>query len=331
MSEFQESSVKPEKCENLENGNKARMIIFDLRKPSNEISPDLEMKVIKNCSDEEYKLDNEAYNSMWLDSQQVGYDQVRDGDYVTVALDRSFKLNNCDHNDHSVDQHNLNHIPKTWPMRQAAKSAEPIYDNIPFETNLHRFKPPSSSSEASNSFRSLNTNRNTKKFPNCDKARNQTNRSADLLAEFPDQNSLKGQNLRARQVKEGPPNHKIPSVTKSPNQPIRTKCCECDPNHEPVLCNLPKVPCCLAYMVNSEYPSSQVRERQKKLRRDAREIKRLIKSYMKRFRTRDKTSKEQREWRIVARVMDRLFFLTYIVIITTSLFGLLPKPEEFRF
>lgn len=336
MNEFQECSEKPEKFENTENGSKVKMVIFDLRKPSSETSPDLEMKVIKNCSDEEFKLESNAYNSPCLDNQQV-----RDGDYVTVALDRSFIVNNFNHeegkDEHCIDQpYNLNHFPKTWPMHQAAKSAEPIYDNIPFETNRHSLKLPQSSSDASSSFRSLDISRNTNNIPNCDKASNQANCSADLPAEFPAQNSCKGQKHRARKIKEGSQSYKAPPITKSPttNQPkpsSRNKCCECNPKHEPVSRHLPGVPCCLSYLVDSEHPCPQIRERQKKLRRDAREIKKLIRSYMKRFRTRDKTSKEHREWRIVARVMDRLFFITYIVIITTSLVGLLPKPEEFRF
>ena len=61
------------------------------------------------------------------------------------------------------------------------------------------------------------------------------------------------------------------------------------------------------------------------LQSDAREIRRLIKSYVARLQDKDSNSKVMMEWRIVARVLDRMFFIVYVSIIIISLATIFPK------
>lgn len=61
------------------------------------------------------------------------------------------------------------------------------------------------------------------------------------------------------------------------------------------------------------------------LEADIREIRRLLKAYMMRVENKDAAAKTTKEWRIVARVLDRLFFLCYIGAIVVSLFTIFPR------
>ena len=65
--------------------------------------------------------------------------------------------------------------------------------------------------------------------------------------------------------------------------------------------------------------------RAKALQNDAREIRRIIKSYINRMQDKDASGKVQKEWRIVARVLDRLFFLFYVSTIIISLATIFPR------
>jgi len=63
------------------------------------------------------------------------------------------------------------------------------------------------------------------------------------------------------------------------------------------------------------------------LQTDIREIRRIIKSYVGRLQDREAAARNAKEWRIVARVLDRLFFMVYICTITVSLATMFPKGE----
>jgi len=58
---------------------------------------------------------------------------------------------------------------------------------------------------------------------------------------------------------------------------------------------------------------------------DIREIRRLLKAYMTRVESKDAAAKTTKEWRIVARVLDRLMFFCYIGAIVVSLFTIFPR------
>jgi len=64
------------------------------------------------------------------------------------------------------------------------------------------------------------------------------------------------------------------------------------------------------------------------LQTDIREIRRIIKAYVGRLQDRELTNYVAREWRIVARVLDRLFFMLYIGTIIVSLATMFPKGED---
>ena len=51
----------------------------------------------------------------------------------------------------------------------------------------------------------------------------------------------------------------------------------------------------------------------------------LLKSYVTRLENKDSSAKTTREWRIVARVLDRIFFFCYIGTIVVSLFTIFPR------
>ena len=55
-----------------------------------------------------------------------------------------------------------------------------------------------------------------------------------------------------------------------------------------------------------------------------RDIRRLLKTYVTRLETKDAAARATKEWRIVARVLDRLFFFCYIGTILVSLFTIFP-------
>jgi len=65
---------------------------------------------------------------------------------------------------------------------------------------------------------------------------------------------------------------------------------------------------------------------------DIREIRKLLKSYVTRLENKDAAAKTTKEWRIVARVLDRIFFFCYIGTIVVSLFTIFPRdggPQEY--
>jgi len=64
------------------------------------------------------------------------------------------------------------------------------------------------------------------------------------------------------------------------------------------------------------------------LQSDIREIRRIIKAYVGRLQDREVTNYVAKEWRIVARVLDRLFFMLYIGTIAVSLATMFPKGEH---
>lgn len=63
------------------------------------------------------------------------------------------------------------------------------------------------------------------------------------------------------------------------------------------------------------------------LQTDIREIRRIIKAYVGRLQDREMTNHVAKEWRIVARVLDRLFFMLYIGTIMVSLATMFPKED----
>ena len=58
---------------------------------------------------------------------------------------------------------------------------------------------------------------------------------------------------------------------------------------------------------------------------DIREIKRILRTYIQRLNDKDAQGKIAKEWRIVARVLDRLFFFMYVSTIIVSLATIFPK------
>jgi len=58
---------------------------------------------------------------------------------------------------------------------------------------------------------------------------------------------------------------------------------------------------------------------------DIREIKRILRTYINRLNDKDAQGKIAKEWRIVARVLDRLFFFMYVGTIIVSLATVFPK------
>jgi len=58
---------------------------------------------------------------------------------------------------------------------------------------------------------------------------------------------------------------------------------------------------------------------------DIREIRKLLKSYVTRLENKDAAARTTKEWRIVARVLDRIFFFCYIGTIVVSLFTIFPR------
>jgi hypothetical protein len=58
---------------------------------------------------------------------------------------------------------------------------------------------------------------------------------------------------------------------------------------------------------------------------DVKEIKRILRTFINRLNDKDAAGKVAKEWRIVARVLDRLFFFIYLVTIIVSLATIFPK------
>ena len=64
------------------------------------------------------------------------------------------------------------------------------------------------------------------------------------------------------------------------------------------------------------------------LEADVRDIRRLLKTYVTRLETKDAAARAAKEWRIVARVLDRLFFFCYIGTIMVSMFTIFPGDSS---
>ncbi len=58
---------------------------------------------------------------------------------------------------------------------------------------------------------------------------------------------------------------------------------------------------------------------------DIKEIKRILRTFIQRLNEKDAQGKVAKEWRIVARVLDRLFFFMYLCTIIVSLATIFPK------
>ena len=58
---------------------------------------------------------------------------------------------------------------------------------------------------------------------------------------------------------------------------------------------------------------------------EVKEIRRALRSFMARLQEKDAVAKVMMEWRIVALVLDRLFFCMYLAIIIVSLCTIFPK------
>ncbi len=58
---------------------------------------------------------------------------------------------------------------------------------------------------------------------------------------------------------------------------------------------------------------------------DIKEIKRILRTFITRINEKDAQGKIAKEWRIVARVLDRLFFFMYLCTIIVSLATIFPK------
>lgn len=70
---------------------------------------------------------------------------------------------------------------------------------------------------------------------------------------------------------------------------------------------------------------SDVSESDHVLESDVKEIKRILRSYMVRLSDKDYHSRVAKEWRVVARVLDRLFFFMYVSTIIVSLATIFPR------
>ena len=58
---------------------------------------------------------------------------------------------------------------------------------------------------------------------------------------------------------------------------------------------------------------------------DVREIKRILRTYIGRLNDKDAQGRINKEWRVVARVLDRLFFFLYLATIIVSLATIFPR------
>lgn len=61
------------------------------------------------------------------------------------------------------------------------------------------------------------------------------------------------------------------------------------------------------------------------LEADVRDIRRLLKTYITRLEAKDAAARAAKEWRIVARVLDRLIFFCYIGVILVSRWSFFPS------
>lgn len=61
------------------------------------------------------------------------------------------------------------------------------------------------------------------------------------------------------------------------------------------------------------------------LENDVKEIRKMLKAYITRLENKDASAKHAKEWRLVARVLDRIFFYAYIGTIIVSLCTIFPR------
>lgn len=61
------------------------------------------------------------------------------------------------------------------------------------------------------------------------------------------------------------------------------------------------------------------------LESDVDEIKRILRAYMDRLDDKDSRARVTREWRLVAKVLDRLFFFMYVSTIVVSIATIFPR------
>jgi hypothetical protein len=61
---------------------------------------------------------------------------------------------------------------------------------------------------------------------------------------------------------------------------------------------------------------------------DLNDIRSMLNLYLKRLETKDAGAKVTKEWRVVARVFDHLFFYTYIATIIVSLATIFPRAHD---
>ena len=61
---------------------------------------------------------------------------------------------------------------------------------------------------------------------------------------------------------------------------------------------------------------------------DVQEIRTLLNAYMKRLGDKDVAAKVTKEWRVVAKVLDRVFFYLYCTTIIVSLCIIFPRPHS---
>jgi len=83
-----------------------------------------------------------------------------------------------------------------------------------------------------------------------------------------------------------------------------------------------------AALVASIERCSEPLQNERALQTDIREIRRIIKAYVGRLQEREMTNHVAREWRIVARVLDRLFFMLYVGIIAVSMMTMVTILEK---
>lgn len=71
--------------------------------------------------------------------------------------------------------------------------------------------------------------------------------------------------------------------------------------------------------------NSQIASQATSIENDVREIKRILKTYMNKVNDKDAQIKAVKEWKLVALVLDRVFFFTYLATIIISLGTIFPR------
>ena len=75
----------------------------------------------------------------------------------------------------------------------------------------------------------------------------------------------------------------------------------------------------------SQIPTDRSPLHSQAIESDIKDIKRMLRTYINRLNEKDSQAKIAKEWRIVARVLDRLFFFMYVSTIIVSLATIFPK------